>query len=68
MGRREGEKAAADEPQASNRSIGALFIGIHVAPFIEMGIWGRSRPGQVGEARSQRSLWACSFEMQEGRC
>ena len=37
MGRREGERAAADESQASNRSIGALLIGIHVAPFIEMG-------------------------------
>lgn len=53
--RREEEKAAVDGSLASN----------HLLRWVA---WSRSRQGQVGVARSQRSLWASSFEMQESRC
>lgn len=55
-----GERAAVHESPALNRSIEVPFVGRESLE--------KEQTGQAGMSTNQRSLWACSFEMQEGRC
>lgn len=55
-----GERAAVHESPASNRSIEVPFVGRERLE--------KEQTGQAGMSTKQRSLWARSFEMQEGGC